>query len=48
MQMKFIIKNKKLNKITHTIPYARYLEMVDYLGYKFEFLIIKVHLAYTS
>ena len=41
-------QNKKLNKITHTIPYARYLEMVDYLGYKFEFLIIKVHPAYTS
>ena len=41
-------QNKKLNKITHTIPYARYLEMVNYLGYKFEFLIIKVHLAYTS
>ena len=41
-------QNKKLNKITHTIPYARYLEMVDYLGYKFEFLVIKVHPAYTS
>ena len=41
-------RDKKLNKVIHLIPYARYLEMIDYLSYKYEFLVIKVHPAYTS
>ena len=41
-------RDKKLNKVIHLIPYARYLEMIDYLSYKYEFLVVKVHPAYTS
>ena len=41
-------QDKKLNKVIHLIPYARYLEMIDYLSYKYEFLVVKVHSAYTS
>ena len=41
-------RNKKLNKIIHLIPYAKYLEFIDYLSYKYEFLVIKVHPADTS
>ena len=41
-------RDKKLNKVIHFIPYARYLEMIDYLSYKYEFLVVKVHPAYTS
>ena len=41
-------RDKKLNKVIHLIPYARYLEMIDYLSYKYGFLVVKVHSAYTS
>ena len=41
-------RDKRLNKVIHLIPYAKYLEFIDYIPYKFSFLVIKVHPAYTS
>ena len=48
VRRKSTYKNKKLNRIIHLIPYARYLQMITYLGYKYGFLVVKVHPADTS
>lgn len=36
------------NRIFHMFSYARYIDMVEYLGSKYEFDIIKVNPAFTS
>ena len=48
VRRKSTYRDKKLNRVIHLIPYARYLQMISYLGYKHDFLVRKVHPADTS
>ena len=41
-------RDKKTNRIFHMFPYARYLEFVEYVGFKYGFEITRVAPAYTS
>ena len=41
-------RDPKTNRIFHMLPYSRYLEAVQYIGFKYDFEITKVKPAYTS
>ena len=41
-------KQKKLNKVIHSLPVALYKQAISYLSVKYEFMIYQVKPAYTS